>query len=107
MTTNVGACAKMKKNIICAKRIIWNPATCTCENGRYAESVTDNSVITCDEIIDAVGKLYAEPIKIVPTKRNLNKKVVTCETKKLLLAFSLITVRLLLVVSIYCCLIKY
>ena len=30
-----------------------NTATCSCENGKYLASVIDNSVITCDEIIDA------------------------------------------------------
>ena len=30
----------------------WNPATCSCENGKYVASITDNSVITCDHIIN-------------------------------------------------------
>ena len=30
------------------KIYIWNPATSSCENGRYARSITDDSVITCD-----------------------------------------------------------
>ena len=29
-----------------------NPTTCSCKNGKYFASITDNSVITCDEIID-------------------------------------------------------
>ena len=33
------------------KCYIWNPATCNCENGKYLESIMDDSVITCDEII--------------------------------------------------------
>ena len=32
---------------------IWNPATCSCQNDKYLESILDNSVITCYEIIDA------------------------------------------------------
>ena len=32
---------------------MWNPATCSCKNGKYLASITDNSVIMCDEIIDA------------------------------------------------------
>ena len=35
------------------KDYIWNPATCSCKNGKYLASITDDSVIMCDEIIDA------------------------------------------------------
>ena len=35
------------------KDCIWGPATCSCENGKYVVSIIDDSVITCDEIIDA------------------------------------------------------
>ena len=35
------------------KDYIWNPATYSCKNGRYLASITDDSVIMCDEIIDA------------------------------------------------------
>ena len=31
---------------------IWNPATCSCENGKYLANITDDSVITCHEIKD-------------------------------------------------------
>ena len=34
------------------KNYIWNAATCSCENGKYAGSIIDNSMITCDEVID-------------------------------------------------------
>ena len=44
------------KNIICEKDCIWNPATCNCENGKYLASIIDNSVIMCDEIIEAEAK---------------------------------------------------
>ena len=30
-----------------------NPFTCSCENGGYARSIIDNSVVMCDEITDA------------------------------------------------------
>ena len=32
---------------------IKNPALCSCKNGKYSASITDNLVITCDEIVDA------------------------------------------------------
>ena len=44
---------------------MWNPAACSCENGKYLASITDNSVITCDETVDA-------ETKTIPT--NFNKK---------------------------------
>ena len=31
---------------------IWNLATCICENWKYLTSIIDDSVITCNEIID-------------------------------------------------------
>ena len=34
---------------------IWNPATCNCENGRYAKTIIDNPVTVCDEIIETTN----------------------------------------------------
>ena len=55
-TINIGA----KKHDVCEESSTWNPSTCTCENGKYLKSIIDDSVITCDEIIEAK--------KTVPTK---------------------------------------
>ena len=38
------------------KKNILNPATCSCENGKYSKSTMDDSAITCDEIIEAEAK---------------------------------------------------
>ena len=58
----------------------------------------DDSVIPCDEIIES----YDE-------ETNFNEKKAACKTQNfyILLAFSLITIALLIAVSIYCYLIKY
>ena len=58
----------------------------------------DDSVITCDEIIEP----YHE-------ETNFNEKKAACKTQNfyILLAFSLITIALLIAVSIYGYLIKY
>ena len=57
ITINVDASVK---NIISVKKYyVWNPATSSCENGKYLVSFIDDSVITCDEII--------EEIKTIPT----------------------------------------
>ena len=34
------------------KNYIWNPATFSCENGKYLATIMDDSAITCDEIIE-------------------------------------------------------
>ena len=41
------------KNVMYVKKIVWNPATCSCENGQYLASTTDDSALTCDEIIES------------------------------------------------------
>ena len=41
---------KLKQCTISAQKIILG--NCTCENGKYAKSIGDDSVITCDEIIE-------------------------------------------------------
>ena len=71
------------------------------ENGKYLASITDNSVIMCDEIIE-------EETKTVTTNFNEKKKAI-CKTKffYILLVFLLINIALWIAVSIYCYLLKY
>ena len=53
---NVGASVK---NIIYIKKdSIWNPATCSCEDGKYLASIINDLVITYHEIIDVEATLY-------------------------------------------------
>ena len=42
-----------KKRHVCEKDYVWNPATCKFENGKYLASIMNDSVIICDEVIDA------------------------------------------------------
>ena len=35
------------------KDYIWNPTTCSCQNRKYLASITDDSVITCDEVTES------------------------------------------------------
>ena len=78
---------------MCKKYYILNPSTCTCENGEYLENVIDDSVVRCDEIIDAV---QSETI-------NFNKGKATCKMDNFsfLLAFVLTIILLLITVGIY------
>ena len=75
------------------KYYIWNPGTCSCENGRYLASIMDDWVMTCD-------KIFEEETKTVTT--NFNEKNAICKTKNvyILLAFLLITITLLIAVEI-------
>ena len=79
-----------------------NPATCECRNGKYARSINGDSVITCDQIIDAEAK--STSTKAVLTKSASTKTIRTKSTSKnfhILLAFLLITIALLIAISIY------
>ena len=80
-----------KKLHVCEKDYIWNPSTCTCENGKYLATVMDDSAITCDKVIDTKCKLNDQEIKTV--SRNFNEKKITCKTQNVYisLAFLLIT----------------
>ena len=91
-----------KKHHVCKKDFIWNPATSSCEKGKYLASIMDDSAITCDEIIE----WYEEETKTTST--NFNEKKATCKTQNFytLLWFLLITIALLTPVSIYCYLIN-
>ena len=49
--------SKNPKEHRCTKKYYtWNPATCSCGNDKYLESIIDNSVITCD--VKSVNKCY-------------------------------------------------
>ena len=61
-----------KTSYIWKKNYSWNPATFSCENGKYLASITDSSVITCDEIIEAEATSYDKKAKTVTT--NFNEK---------------------------------
>ena len=58
---------------MCKKYYIWNPATCSCENGKYLARIIDDSVITCDEII--------EETRAVPA--DFNETNAICKIKKI------------------------
>ena len=34
-----------KKHHVCERDYVWNPSTCSCENGKYLASIMDDSVI--------------------------------------------------------------
>ena len=78
---------------------MWNPAICSCKDGKCLASFINDSLITCNEIIEEIIQLF---------KQILIKKV-DFQSQNLysLLAFLLIIIALLIAVSIYCYLIIY
>ena len=68
------------KKHICGKDYISNPATYSCRNGNYLTSIINDSVITCDEIIDEEKETIAT---------SFNETIAICKTKNfyILLAF--------------------
>ena len=81
-----------KKRHICEKDYIWNPAASSCENGKYLASITDDLVITCDEIIDAVET------KAVAT--NFNEKYGICKTRNIYILLALLSITIALLIPI-------
>ena len=59
-----------KKDRVSKKDYIWNIALYSRENDKHLASIIDDSVKTCDEIIDAEANSYDEEIKIVTTNYN-------------------------------------
>ena len=54
------------------KGYIWNSATFSCKNGKDLASIIDNSVITCDKIIEEKIKTVRK--YIIEKKCNLSNK---------------------------------
>ena len=95
-------CKNLKKIHVCEKDYICNPSTCTFENGNYLESIVGDSVITCNEIIEVTN--LSRKLRVHKFKR----KNVNLQYKNFLYFYILsITMSLLIIVSIYCYLIKH
>ena len=60
--------SKVKKGHVCEKDYVWNPATYSCQNGKYLASIMDDLAIICDEVIESYNE---EP--------DFNEKKATCK----------------------------
>ena len=91
---------------------MWNPATCSYENGEYSASTIEDSVITFDEIIndaDSVSKnvpanvmiTVSTCVKSTASTNFLNKKV-RCKMDCYILHMVLLVIILLLITVIIC-----
>ena len=65
---------KCRKRHLWKNDYSWNPATCSCENGKYLAIFMDDSAIMCDDVLES----YAKETKTIPT--NFNEKRATCKT---------------------------
>ena len=70
---------KSKKK--CEKVHIWNSATFSCRIGRYAGSIIDNSMITCDEVIETTKSILRQTSPTKSHSKYFNEKKVICEMK--------------------------
>ena len=47
---------------MCKKGYIWNPATCSCENGKYIGIIIDNSMTKCNGIIETAKTVSTKTV---------------------------------------------
>ena len=71
MVNNDKCCCECKKRHICEIDNAWNPGTCNCEIRKYLASITDDSAITCDEIIES----YDEETNFTEKKQPVKDKI--------------------------------
>ena len=45
---------------MCEEDYIWNPRACACEADEYLKIIIGDSVVICDEVLDAVAKSYSK-----------------------------------------------
>ena len=58
VTIKVNVSTEIFKKNVSRKGYFWNPATCSCENARYAGSITDDSLISWDEVIETAKSIW-------------------------------------------------
>ena len=102
-TKNLDVSANIKKNMVCARKIIFGSLVHVL-NGVYLESIIDDSLVTCDEIIATIKTI---PVKA--TAKRFNEKEATNKVDNFYIwfAFLLATILLFIITCIYCHHIKH
>ena len=59
---------------MCGKDYIWNPATCTCKNGKHLQTIIRDSVIAFNEIIKVTKTFPTETTSCKNISTNLTKE---------------------------------
>ena len=99
-----------KKNIMSARKVIFGSLVlCTCENGKYVGSITVDSAITCNEVIEVTKTVPTKTFSWKTVSTNFHREKVTYKIENfyILVAFLLIFIALLITVSIYYCFKKH
>ena len=92
---------KIQKNIMCAKKVNLESCYMQLQNGKYLESITDDdSVITCDEIINAADKVSTNVTSTVP--KHFYNKNLRYKMDCYILHTVLLVIILLFVIDIIC-----
>ena len=61
-------CKNLRKHVF-EKNYIWNHGPCTCENSKYIGSISGDSVIMCDEIVEATKPVPIKTVLIIINKK--------------------------------------
>ena len=102
---NADVCERIQEKM-CAT--ILYPATCSCQNGIYRKNIIDDSVITCDEIIEMTKSIMAKTVQTKSILTNFNGKKVIYKIKIFCILLAILSTTMTsIAVSIYCCIIKY
>ena len=97
-------CKNPKEHNACEKDYVWNPATCSCENGERLSRAIDDSVITCDDIINAADSSSTNvPENVMSTASiNFHNKKVQCKMDCHILHRVLLVIKFLFIIAIIC-----
>ena len=95
-------CKNPKEHNAREKDYVWNPATCSCKNGERLASAIDDSVITCDDIINAADSLSTNvPENVMSTASiNFHNKKVGCKMDCHILHSVLLVIIFLFIIAI-------
>ena len=87
---------KVMFSLVYKKDYALNPSTCSCQYVQYLETIINDLVVACDEIIDPLRPEPTKTLQIIFKHRRG-----TCKMKNfyILLAFSLINILLLITVG--------
>ena len=66
--------AKFRENLFVKKGYTWNPATYSCENGRYERSIFGDLAIICYAIIGTTKGILTKTVQVKSIPPNLKEK---------------------------------
>ena len=97
-------CVSVKIIVHKKKNYSWNPSTCISENDKYLKSITDTSVIMCDEIVSVMDVVSTKITKTISTNPSINchNKKVRYKIDSYILHTVLLVIILLLIITVIC-----